>query len=419
MTKTLVRRVLAVMVGLAFCVGGVRADDPPPDPTDLLNALLGSLLGFKDMTDTELQDEVAEIGGIPFRTPVPLDYLSHDDLARYLKDVFDSEYPPERAVADQRLLSALDLLEPGTDLRATRARLLEENIAGFYDERPGHRRLYAVSADRKLTPANQLILAHELRHALQDQYMTVHDALPDSVGDFDDRRVALLCLLEGDATFLMEQFLARRMPGTPEDLDLSGLSLPETALPGVAPVLRDQLVQPYIAGRDFARGLWKAGGWPAIKTAWSAPPASTEQVLHPAKYASHEPPQRVEIAYAPPGGRVATEGVLGELLMRPLLGDGNEKAAAGWGGDAYRVWDVGGKTLLVWRTQWDTAHDADEFALAARARFAGGGPNANEDGWMVFRKGGWSRALAPRAGGIVIVASDDPDVFRAALRGIR
>ena len=46
------------------------------------------------------------------------------------------------------MLIALDLLPAGTDLRAVRARVLEENIAGFYDERPGKKRLYAVSEDR-------------------------------------------------------------------------------------------------------------------------------------------------------------------------------------------------------------------------------------------------------------------------------
>jgi hypothetical protein len=419
--KTRVKHAIAVVLGLVLCGGFARGDEPPAtDPSEIMNALLGSLLGFKDMSETELQDEVAEIGGIPFRARVPLDYLSKAELGRYLKDVFDTEYPPARAVADQRLLIALDLLEAGTDLRAIRARLLEENIAGFYDERPGHRRLYAVSQDRKLTPANQLILAHELRHALQDQYMSVHDVLPDSVGDFDDRRVALLCLLEGDATFVMEQFLLRRLPGgESQDLDLSGLSLPEASLPNVAPVLREQLVRPYIAGRDFARAVWRNGGWPAVKTAWSAPPSSSEQVLHPAKYLSREAPQRVEIAYAPASGSVLTEGVFGELLIRPLLGDGGEEAAAGWGGDAFRVWDLSGKTLLVWRSQWDSGRDEDEFMAAARDRLASGVAASNDEGWTVFRKQGWSRALAKRSGGVVLVASDDPEAFRAALRGVR
>ena len=62
--------VLGVMLLLA---GPLRAQEPPPvDPSDLINTLLGGLLGFKDITGPELQTEVAEVGGIPFRSDVPL-----------------------------------------------------------------------------------------------------------------------------------------------------------------------------------------------------------------------------------------------------------------------------------------------------------------------------------------------------------
>ncbi|PYQ37824.1 MAG: hypothetical protein DMF77_25810 [Acidobacteria bacterium] len=259
--------------------------------------MLGGLLGFKEVTAPELQDEVAEAGGVAFRAPVPLDYLSPAQLSKYLKDVLDDEYPPARALADQRTLIAFDLLPAGTDLRAVRARVLEENIAGFYDERPGRKRLYAVSEDRTLTPANQLVLSHELRHALQDQYADVHRILPDAVGDFDDRRLAFVSLLEGDATLVMERFLMKRLAGSALGSagDMSQLSWPTPPVPGVPAVVRDQLVLPYLAGRDFARALQERGGWDALKAAWSAPPASMEQVLHPEKFFAHEPPRTVSI----------------------------------------------------------------------------------------------------------------------------
>ncbi|PYQ00043.1 MAG: hypothetical protein DMF82_23185, partial [Acidobacteria bacterium] len=234
----------AVLLAALFFAGPVGAQEPPPvDPSDLVNTLLGGLLGFKDITGPELQTEVAEVGGVPFRSDVPLRYLTRAELARYLKEVLDDEYPPAQARADQKTLVAFGLLDPGTDLRAIRARLLEENVAGFYDERPGKKQLYAVSEDRRLTPTNQLILSHELRHALQDQYASVHEVIPSSVGDFDDRRIAFLSLLEGDATLVMERFLLRRIPGV-EETELSGLSMPIPAVPGAPPVLADQLVLP-------------------------------------------------------------------------------------------------------------------------------------------------------------------------------
>ena len=391
----------------------------PPDASDLINTLLASLGGFRAVTGPELQKEVAEAGGVPFRSDVPLDFLSRGALSAYLKEVLDTEYPPERASADERTLVALDLLPPRPELRRLRARLLEENVAGFYDERPGRKRLFAVSDDRTLTPANQLVLAHELRHALQDQYADVHGALPASVGDFDDRRMAYLSLLEGDATLVMERFLLRRLPGAPESVgDMGGLAMPPNIMPGVPAVLQDQLLLPYLLGRDFARAVWERGGWDALRQAWSRPPVSTEQVLHPEKYFAGETPRAPDLPYTPPAGRLINEGVLGEMLARTLLGEGSDVAAAGWGGDLFRVFDVSGRTLLVWASAWDTPADAREFAEAARARFlARHGPARLEGGFQVFTSGDWRFALAEQPGRVVLLASDDAVALQAALAG--
>jgi len=411
----MVRAASWVLAGLLLA-GPLRAQETPPvDPTDIIDTLLGSLLGFKEATGPELQAEVADVGGVPFRSTVPLQYLTRAELSRYLKEVLDDEYPETRARADQRTLVAFGLLAPGTDLRAVRARLLEENVAGFYDERPGKKQLYAISEDRRLTPTNQLILAHELRHALQDQYASVHDTLPASVGDFDDRRLAFLSLLEGDATLVMERFLLRRLPGM-EDKDLSGLSMPVPAVPGAPRVLADQLVLPYIVGRDFARAVWQRGGWEAVKAAWSRPPASTEQVLHPDKFFAGEGPRPADVSYQPAAGTVVNEGVLGELLTRTLLGEGSDEAAAGWAGDQFRLWDVGGKSLLVWRSLWDTPSDLAEFRQALLARLAAERTPAGERGaFRLFAAPPWRFAVGDAAGGVVLVSSDDERAFQAAL----
>jgi hypothetical protein len=399
------------------------AEEPPAtDPTELINALLSGLMGFKDMTAPELQTEVAAVGGIPFRSDVPVEYMTRAELGRYLKELLDSEYPVARAEADQRTLQGFDLLPPGSDLRALRARILEENIVGFYDERPGKKRLYAVSAERRLTPANQLILSHEMRHALQDQYADLHAMLPDSVGDFDDRRMAFLSVLEGDATLVMERFLVHRLTGDTGDKEdeVPPFSMPTPPMPDVPPVLRDQLLLPYFAGRDFAQALQKKGGWDALKQAWSRPPESTEQVLHPEKYDAREAPRPVDLSYAPPGGRAINEGVLGEVLIRTFLGEGApEEAAAGWGGDRYRVFDVSGKTLLVWRSVWDSPPDAQEFVAAALARLGAGHAAAgSRRGFRVFTSPSRRYAVGERAGGVDFVSSDDADAFEAALSAL-
>ena len=403
-------RLLAALVMLAFGLGSARADDPvPDDPSEILNGLLGGLLGFKDLTGPELQKEVAEAGGIPFKADVPLDFMSRPELARYLREVFDAEYPVAKARADERLLTAFGLLDPGVDLRSLRARVMEENIVGFYDERPGHRRLFVVSADRRMSPANQLVLAHELRHALQDQHVDLQGTMPEEISDFDDRRLAWVSLLEGDATLVMERFLVRRLPGAEEAAThLLGASLPTPDVPGAPPVVRDQLVRPYLVGLDFVSALVARGGWEGVAAAWKRPPESTEQVLHAEKFVSREAPRRVLAAAGPAGGRLIAEGVFGELLIQTLLG-GAASPAEGWGGDRYAVWDVGGRTLLVWRSTWDTEADAREFHGALQERLAAEHATPRErSGFRTYGPmGGWTRGLRDLNGVTVFVAADD------------
>ena len=410
--------VVALVMAVTLGQGVARAQDPPipEDPSDVLNALLGGFLGFKDMTGPELQKEVGEVGGIPFKADVPVDFMSRPELARYLREVFDAEYPVAKARADERLLTALGLLEPGIDLRALRAKVMEENIAGFYDERPGHRRLFAVSTDRRMSPANQLVLAHELRHALQDQYVDLQGQLPDEVSDFDDRRLASVSLLEGDATLVMERFLMRRVPGAEDAAGLLGASMPTPDVPGAPPVVRDQLVRPYLVGLDFVSALVARGGWASVAEAWKRPPESTEQVLHVSKFLSREPPRKVDPVAGPSGARLIADGVFGELLIQTLLG-GAASPAEGWGGDRYSVWDVGGKTLLVWRSAWDTPADAREFQSAFQQRLeAERGAPREKAGFRVYGPAaGWTRGLRDLAGMSVFVAADDARLAEEAM----
>jgi len=390
---------------------------------DLVNALLGGLMGGGKVDGATLQRDVEEAGGIPFRRPVPVDFLNKEQLARYLRELLDEEYPQAQATGDERLLAGFDLLPPGTDLRALRARVLEDNVAGFYDDRPDRRRLYAVSEERSFTAMNQIVLAHELRHALQDQYANLNDAIDARIGDFDDRRLAAVSLFEGDATLLMERFVRLRMGAVPEtagDGEAGGLGSAALGapglfdVPGAPPVVRDQLMQPYLAGLALARAVWERGGASAMRSAWSRPPASTEQVLHPERFFAHEAPRVVRVTTAAPAGaRVLSEGVLGEMLLRTLLGEGAEAAATGWGGDAWKLWDVKGHSALAWRSEWDDPRSAGAFHEALLRRFTRTRATpVVRDGWVRFSgDGGWTFALRRAADGVELVSSDDERVL--------
>ena len=74
---------------------------------------------------------------------------------------------------------------------------------------------------------------------------------------------------------------------------------------------------PFLEGRLFVDRLRESGGWNAVNGAWAAPPASTEQVLHPATY-----PAEVPIPVALDG----LAGRLGGALGRGLAADDGRAA---------------------------------------------------------------------------------------------
>ena len=381
--KQLAQSFLAVAAALALVGSSKHAYAVQVDDAQIAHQLdqLAVMLGLGPVDADELARRVEEIGELSFRTKVPIDFMSREELARYIHDLFAEEYPVDYAEREERALRAFGFLDDHEDLREIRERVLNENIAGFYDERPGVKKLFAISSGRTLNLMNQLILSHELRHAVQDQHVVIRDQLRVE-SDYDDRRLAALCLIEGDASLLMEQYLTSGVTkNAPELANLfqafsQGLSGPDVAQMFAGPALQtapaivqEQLVAPYFQGRNLAVAVHELGGFARLNDSLRRPPRSMEQVLHPEKYldGSDEP---IDVALPETRGRtIDFEGRLGELLIRVLLSEGAasataDTAAAGWGGDSYAVYEDGDGYALIWRTVWDTSRDAREFEAA-------------------------------------------------------
>src|SRR5262249_13155334 len=135
-----------------------------------------------------------------------------------------------------------------------------------------------------------------------------------------------------------------------------------------------------------------------------------------------EEPRTVSVPSVAAGGTALTEGVVGELLIRTFLEGAPESAGAGWGGDLYRLYDVGGRTLLVWRSVWGRAEDERLCRAEARQRFERKhGAERRRGGFSEYAQGRWRYALGEEGGTAVYVSSDDArafDVTLAALTGL-
>jgi hypothetical protein len=223
-----------------------------------------------------------------------------------------------------------------------------------------------------LSPLDEIVFAHEMTHALQDQDLNLSGL---TASQLDDQNIAVTALIEGDATSCQVDYLMankRLIPAVVAQMNSPELS--SAQLDSAPPYLRATLLFPYEQGLTFVNALKKNGGWSAVDKAYARPPVSTEQVLHPEKYLANEQPVKVTVpdltSTLGSGWTAVDTNDFGELGVRVLLAGQPEskpdanRAAAGWGGDEYRVWANGGQTAIVWQTAWDTTRDAGEFSDA-------------------------------------------------------
>ncbi len=252
---------------------------------------------------------------------------------------------------------------------------MDAQLLGFY--RDNDKTLYVVKRSGGVGPLEEYTVSHELTHALQDQNFGLAGLHLDET-DQGDRSLAKRSLVEGDASlaslYWMQGHLSLADLG--EIVKAAMDPVPQAALDALPPIARATMNFPYETGLSFVMGLQQKGGWEAVDAAWKDPPVSTEQLIHPEKYAAHEKPVDVALPAGlakrlGAGWGLALEDTFGELGLRTWLAQANDKdaadaAAAGWGGDRvglYRGPD--GAWAIVIRTAWDDPAAAGRFAPAA------------------------------------------------------
>jgi hypothetical protein len=343
--------------------------------------LVGSAVGLiacgqrgEAQTDMQVQEMMREVipqveraARLPFKAEPVVAVRSRDQVRAYLTAKLAAELPDEEFERRTLAYRLFGMIPDSLDLRALLEELYTEQVIGYYD--PDSTTLYVV--DGAASAELRFTLAHELVHALQDQYMALDTLLsPDRQ---NDRRVAAQAVLEGQATLASVLAL---LPG--EDLnerlraigdfwgdfrrDLHAQQERMPVFTSAPLVIREGLVFPYLAGADFVR--WFMDGYPDTVPYGARLPASTEHILHPERYRMGDAP--LELAF--PEGLDAVYGdVLGEFETRILLTELTQSesmataGAAGWGGDRYVVLRAGSDYVLVWWTVWDSERAAKRF----------------------------------------------------------
>ncbi len=313
-----------------------------------------------------IEDQVRALRGLPAPSIGPPEVISRAQLEQELRAQFDRQYPAERRTADNVTLQAMGLLTPDQDFATLQLQLLTGQVIGFYDDQK--KRMVVVS-DSGVGPEAKVTYAHEYTHALQDAAFGLGTLQLDAAGQ-DDRDLARLSLVEGDATTTMLLWAIDHM--TPQEL-LGVSQVPVPDISGVPAWMVQQLELPYTAGAQFVSRLYASGGWSAVDAAFQSPPDSTEQIIDYAKYVAGEQPVTVAAPAlaaalgagwtdepADTWGEAMTSIWLQALGVKP---DYAQNAAEGWGGDRMvAASGPDGAVAVALHFAWDTPGDANQFA---------------------------------------------------------
>ena len=339
---------------------------------------------YESAQQKAIEQQVVAIRGLNFKEPVQYETLSHDNIIKVFAEKMAEQTSDEDFKHSAASLAAFGIVEPNYPLKEKYLALLGEQVAAFYDQHK--HKLYMFDNSTLHNIQNRVVLAHELTHALQDQNFGLL-RMPVEVKDDDDLVLATTALIEGDATQLMADYEAKTMSlQTFTDSIAGALSQNMQQYERSPRFIRETLVFPYTHGKQFCEALYERGGYQAISAAFSRPPTSTTQILHPEKYFAHEEPIRVEWPDTALSGKKPTDdNVMGEFSIRLLFYKFMDEATAdyaaeGWRGDRYLVYDDG--QGFVWETLWqDNGHMRnyrDALETYVQKRFKKSGVNSSD-----------------------------------------
>jgi len=138
------------------------------------------------------------------------------------------------------------------------------------------------------------------------------------------------------------------------------------------PFIKDTLIFPYFGGMTFTTAVLKPAGWKNMGKVFINPPASTQQIMHPALYKSGHVPEKVTLpdiqSRLGKDWKKLDDNLMGEFgwkeALKQFLGEERASAlAAGWEGDRYLVYEQqpSKRLLLAARIHLASEEQANRF----------------------------------------------------------
>ncbi len=352
------RHCLTAIVVLAFLVTPGSAQEPVSSSSAAL---------FQEID--EVIAELSRITGWKAPRKISPESISKDGLKQFLEARIQEIVKPEEIRAEEIALKKLGLVPEDFDLKKMTIDLLTEQAAAFYD----YKKKKLVVLESNMSLMQKPILVHELAHALADAHFNLGKYLLR--GKSDDAALSRQAVMEGQATWLMSEYLMVKM-GTSlrSGSEMAGMMGRINTSSGAYPVfdaaplyLRESLLFPYSKGFTFQHAVVLKYGQKAFSEVFRNPPASSQQILHPEKYFSRTAAAKPPLPKADVGGfRPMIEGALGEfdhdVLFRQYGSAGDAALAERWRGAHFQIFEHkrDQRFLLLYASEWEDEKAAGE-----------------------------------------------------------
>lgn len=326
--------------------------------------------------------EVSRLRGEPIKDPVAKKFENQAFFRAYYQHLLKEQYPPQKKRAIEKAYSFFGFLPKGSDLIQTYLDSFMKVEEGLYD--PKAKTLYI--ADWIKSRNQEETLAHELTHALQDQYFGLQDYLDKGVTLSLDEQFARASVMEGEAVAISLNYSLEdkntdftQLVNIADWVTLSNMLDAEGKRAFGQKVALNEVVSfPYVYGTAFLQKYVKAYGWQGMAYLFRHPPTSTHQIMHPETFfPRRRNPIRVQVEDLSrevlAGYEEVWDDTMGEYGLITLLGQylpqGEARnALRGWRGDRVQVYEdkVSHRLLAVGYLVFDDEASANEFFQAYR-----------------------------------------------------
>jgi hypothetical protein len=333
----------------------------------------------------EIESGLEGFRGLDFNAPVPLVLKTRDQALEMMRTEITRDHTDEQMRIGSLTGAMTGVYPAGMDLKTEALKLLRSQVAGFYDPHGKQMVLVEGSVDigfwnsaagfvTQRDLVGEMLLAHELTHALQDQHFHIEEMI-DKVKDNDDRDLALKAVAEGDATLAGYGYVVGNLNEASRDAIIDRMDqLPQTvaAQSHNTPLgLSAPMVFEYADGVRFVAEAYRRGGWTAVNAMYADPPQATLEILHPDLYFDHRA-QLVEINLSGyqnllEGSTKADDDTYGALLLKMIIQRNQGMTAPEielvdhWSGDRIITLQNGRALTVLWIVSFRDSETATRF----------------------------------------------------------